>query len=364
MKILVVVGGYGTRFWPASRRRNPKQHQRVVSHNKSLVQLKFAYLRQGFKPQDIFVVTGATYQNEIQRQLPKIPKENFIFEPEMRDTAPAVGLGVIKIAHQFPKEIISIQWSDHFLRDPQAFIKALKHGEEIAQGTGKDVVIGVPARFPTPHRGYIKIGNKIKSLNHRPSIVLCSFEKFVEKPSLAVAREYIASGDYLWNPGYFLVHPQRVLEKYEKFAPDIFKGLKAIQRTLGTKKEESLTKKVYQSWEKESFDYVYAEPLNPEEAMVIAAEMGWSDVGEWNSLKETLEESPEANVLKGLVRSLDCQDNLIYNYEEKKLVAALDLKRMVVVNTPDALLVCPQDSIGKIKKLLKSFEGTALEKYT
>lgn len=363
MKILLVVGGYGTRFWPASRRKNPKQHQRVVSRNKSLVQLKFSYLSLGFKPKDIYVVTGKQYSKEIRKQLPKIPRSNFIIEPMMKDTAPAVGLGVLKIHRLFPNELISIQWSDHYIRDPQAFVRALKEGAKIAGKTSKDVIIGIPARFPTPHRGYIKVGRKIEALNHTPHLILCEFKKFVEKPTLQVAQEYVASGDYIWNPGYFIVHPKHVLDKFEKFAPGLFSGFEKIKKVLGTKKEETVRAKVYSGFEKQSFDYIYAENLSPEEALVINVEMGWSDVGEWNSLKETLQEMPRTNVTKGLVHHVDCEDTLFYNYEKGKLLSGIDLKGYIVVNTPDAILVCPQDSVSKIKKLLKSFEGTHLEKY-
>ncbi len=364
MKILVVAGGYGTRFWPASRKDNPKQLQKVISDNKSLIQLKYDYLIRGFRPEDIFIVTGARYAEDIKKQLPEIPAENFIFEPEMKDTAPAIGLSLLKIAKKFPKDLVSIQWSDHYIRQPAIFVKSLKLGEAVAKKTKRDIIIGSPPRFPTPHLGYIKIGRRLKALNHSPRLYLAEFEKFVEKPTLEVAREYVASGDYLWNLGYFIVRPQRVLEKYRIFAPNIYAGLLKIKSALGTAREASVTEKAFSAFEKQSFDYIYAEGLNPDEALVIESEMGWCDVGEWNSLKKALEKSPEDNVTKGLIKLIDCEDTLIYNYQEEKLVAAIDLKGFIIVNTADATLVCPKDSIPKVKKLLKSFEGTGLEKYT
>ncbi|MEK7610753.1 MAG: sugar phosphate nucleotidyltransferase [Patescibacteria group bacterium] len=363
MKILLVVGGYGTRFWPASRRKNPKQHQKVVHNRKTLVQLKLQYLLLGFKPTDIFVITGGRYEKELRRQLSVIPKRNFIFEPMMKDTAPAVGLGLIKIAAAFPDEVVSIQWSDHLIRKPKAFIKALKAGEELAKESGRDLIVGVRPASPSVHKGYIKAGRKIRELDPGYGVELHQFIKFVEKPDLNTARKYLLSGDYFWNTGYFIVHTSRVLEKYSKSVPEMYKGLSKIMKSIGTPTEAETTRKVYAGLDKQAFDYAYAERLKPTEAFLLCADMDWHDVGEWNSLKEALGKEPEGNVVKGMARDLECQNCLIFNYEKNKLVTGIDLKDMVVVNTPDALLVCPQDSVAKIKKLLKTFEGTRLEKF-
>ncbi len=364
MKILLVVGGYGTRFWPASRRKNPKQHQKVVHRTKSLVQLKLQYLHLGFGYEDIFVVTGKRYEKELRRQLPQIKKANFILEPMMKDTAPAVALGLTKIAALYPNEIVSIQWSDHLIRKPKIFVKALKIGERLAKESGRDIIIGVRPQSPSPHKGYIKAGKLLRNLDDHKTGVLYAFEKFVEKPDIATARKYLIAGNYLWNTGYFIVHPKRVLEKYAKSVPAISRGMRKIALSLGKANEQIVIERVYAGFEKQAFDYAYAERLQPSEAYLLCAEMDWHDVGEWNSLKEALAKEPRSNVTKGLMRELECEGCLIYNYDPKKLVAAIDLKETVIVNTKDALLVCPHESVGKIKKLLKSLDGTRLEKYT
>lgn len=364
MKILLVSGGYGTRFWPVSRKKNPKQHQKVVSKDKTLLQMKYSYLTPSFSPNDIFIITGIDFAKEVKKQLPKLPPKNIIYEPAMRDTAAAVGLGLLRIKRLFPNEVVSLQWCDHLIRRPDIFRKALIEGEKIAVLENKEVVLAIPPRFPTPHLGYIKAGKPLKKLDSDGEITLLNFKRFVEKPTAEKARKYLKSGKYCWNPGYFIVHPNRVLKKYENFAPNLYKNLVISEGLLYKDPENIKAGKIYGKFEKVAFDYIYAENLVPAEAVILRSEMGWSDVGEWSSLKEALQKNPNENVVSGKIVTVDCENNMIYNLENKKLLAAIDLSGFVVVNTPEAILVCPQESVGKIKKMLKSFSGTPLEKYT
>ncbi len=358
MKIIIFAGGTGKRFWPVSRKSSPKQFQPIVG-NEPLIKLKYNYLRQGFAPEDIFLSTGAQYEREVREILPELPADNFIFEPAMRDTGPAVAYAVAYVSQKHPDEIISTQWSDHYIRQPDTFVKALQEAETIALKEGKAVVVGTPARFASPHRGYIKFGRKIRSLDHGEHLVLCEFVRFVEKPTVEVAREYLRSGDYAWNLGYFVDHPQRIMEKYARFAPTIYKTI----RSLADSKFQPEKVAAFSNLDKISFDYVYAENLAGSEALVINAEMGWSDVGEWIALKEALEESPEDNVTQGNHFDFGSKDTLIYNLEEKKLVATINLNGMVVVNTPDVVAIFHKDDNGELKRVLKLLEEKGFTKY-
>ncbi len=358
MKIIIFAGGTGKRFWPVSRRKSPKQFQSVID-NKPLIRLKYDYLRFKFNPEDIFVSTGIQYKNEIENILNEIPQENFIYEPAMIDNGAAVALAVSYVKSKYPNEIISIQWSDHYIKNPETFVNALSEGEKLAKTENKTIIIGVPARYPSPNRGYIKFGKTIRTIGNNNNITLCEFKKFVEKPTVEIAKNYIDSKDYLWNPGYLISHPDYILEKYKKFTPDIYEGISKIAKNNFSK--ESLQK--YEKLPRIAFDYVFPENLTENEALVLSVEMGWNDVGEWVSLKETLEKSASENVTSGNVLDMGSTNSLIYNYENKKLVSTINLKDMIVINTEDVIAVFHKDDNGALKEYLKLLEEKGYTNY-
>lgn len=358
MKIIIFAGGTGKRFWPVSRKKSPKQFQPVVG-DKPLIRLKYEYLRQGFAPEDIFLSTGQQYIEEVQTILPELPQDNLILEPAMRDTGPAVAYAVAYVAARYPDEVVSTQWSDHYIRKPEVFITALKEAESIVKDHNKAVVVGTPPRFASPHRGYIKFGKKLRSLDHSDHLTLCEFIRFVEKPTFAVAQEYLRSGDYAWNLGYFVDTPTHIMQKYQQFAPDIYETVRNIAAANFDKKSLD----PFIQLNKNSFDYIYAENLNQDEALVINADMGWSDVGEWIALKEALTSSELENITLGEVVDLDSTDTLVYNYEPNKLVATINLAGMIVVNTPDVVAIFHKDDNNKLKQVIDTLEQNGLDEY-
>ncbi len=358
MKIIIFAGGTGKRFWPLSRKNAPKQFLPIIE-NKPLIRLKYEYLRLGFDAKDIFVSTGAQYENEVKTILSEIPEENFIFEPEMKDNGPAVAYAISYVNKLYPDEVLSTQWSDHYIRKPEIFVDALKEAEKIVKEKGRSVVIGVPARFATPHRGYIKFGRKIKALDKNENIILSEFVRFVEKPTAAVAKEYIAAGDYAWNPAYLVSTYSLIMQKYKDFAPAIYSVIKEI----ADNNFSETAKSKYHNIEKQAFDYIFSENLNPEEALVINTRMGWSDVGELISLKEALEETSDSNVVVGKNVDIGSTDCLIYNKENDELVATMNLHGLVVVNTKDVVAIFPKEDNDKIKQFLKELEQQGFDEY-
>ncbi len=358
MKIIIFAGGTGKRFWPLSRKNAPKQFLPVVD-NKPLIKLKYEYLRLGFEPKDIFVSTGAQYENEVKTILSELPEENFIFEPEMKDNGPAVAYAISYVNKAYPNEVLSTQWSDHYIKKPEIFIRALKEAEQIVKEKNKSIVIGVQARSASPHRGYIKFGNKIKSLDKDENIILSEFIRFVEKPTQEVAKEYIASGDYAWNPAYFVSTYELIMQKYKDFAPSIY----SVIREIANNDFSESAKSEYLNLKRQAFDYIFSENLNPDEALVINARMGWSDVGELISLKETLEESSSANVVIGKNVDIGSTDCLIYNKENDELIATINLHGLVIVNTKDVVAIFPKEDNVNIKKYLKKLEEEGFSEY-
>jgi len=358
MKIIILCGGTGKRFWPKSRKSSPKQFLSIVD-NKPLVRLMFGYLSSGFSPHDIFISTGNIYKKEIKKILPEIPEENFIFEPESKDTGPAVLLATSYVSSKFPNEEIAILWSDHYLKHPDIFVKTLKEASLIVKETKKTVAIGVPARFPTPNRGYINFGKKLKSLDLENKINLVEFINFKEKPSLEIAKQYVESGAFSWNPGYCITCASNIFGAYQKYAKETYNIISQIKNEGFSNK----ALKLYLGVEKKSFDYIFNENLLPNNTYLINSDMGWSDVGEWIAYKEALEITNEANVLVGNCIDLNSKDTLVYNDQKNKIVATVGLDGMIVVNTKDAIAVFHKDNNPKLKELLKLMEEKNLSKY-
>lgn len=356
MKIIIFAGGTGKRFWPVSRKKSPKQFQSVID-NKPLIKLKYDYLRLKFKAEDIFLSTGSQYKTEVEEILYELPKENFIFEPAMIDNGAAVALAVSYVQSKFPNEVISIQWSDHYVKEPKIFADALYEAGKLAEQNGKTIVIGVPARYPSPSLGYIHFGQKLQEI--KPNVILYEFEKFVEKPTAEVAEQYLESKSYLWNPGYMVMNPNKILEKYQKYSPEIFEGIQKIVQSNFS--QEAMAS--YISLPKIGFDKIFSENLSKDEAQIMSVEMGWNDVGEWTMLKEALETSSDSNVTLGNVIDMNSKNSIIYNYEDKKLISTINLKDMVVVNTPDAIAIFHRNDNGALKDYLKLLEERGYTNY-
>ena len=357
MKIIIFAGGSGKRFWPRSRKKSPKQFLDVVD-NKPLVRIAFERLLGEFSIKDIFLSTGDRYSEEIKRILPEIPEENLIFEPDMRDTGPAVTLAVSYVHSKFQNDVVGVIWSDQLIKDSSTFIANLKEAESIVKETNKIIFIAVPARYASVNLGYIQFGKEYKQLSN-PKIKCLEFKQFEEKPNQDVASQYLKSKSYCWNIGYWVFNAEAFLNKVSKTNKEIFLVCQEVIKNNFSQESKDKFSKL----EKISADYIFAEKVFPSEALVLLTEIGWSDVGEWLSLKEALEEKPEANVIKGNVLDMDSKDSIIHNYEKEKLVATIGLNGFVVVNTKDVVAVFHKNDSVRLKEFLKKFEGTELEKY-
>ncbi|HVT00635.1 MAG TPA: sugar phosphate nucleotidyltransferase [Patescibacteria group bacterium] len=360
MKAVIFAGGVGTRLWPISRKNAPKQFEKI-SGDKSTLQLAVDRLYPDFKPEDIYVSTGEKYQDIIQEQLPQIPRENFIFEPEVRDVGPAVATACAIIGKDHPNEPIAIIWSDHFVKKERRFREVLAFAEELVnEDPDRLVFIGQRARFANQNLGWLEFGEEIKTIRDTK---IFQFKRLIYRPSLADAQHFLESDSFAWNPGYFVTTASFVLKSFEKFAPSIYGGVKKIQDAYQTSDFEGVMKEEYPKLEKISFDDAVLEKLDPSNVLVIAADLGWSDVGAWEALKEALQIESAENVVRGKVLLTDSKDNLVFNYTDQ-LTAGIDLDGMIVINTDDVLLICNKDSAPKIKKLVESLAGTEHENLT
>ncbi len=352
MKIVVFAGGVGTRLWPLSRKNSPKQFEKILG-DKSTLQLAVDRLRPDFAFDDIYIATGKRYEQIVRDQLPKIPAKNFIFEPAVRDVGPAVGMAISFIAKNYPNTPVAILWSDHFVKKERRFREVLHFAEDLVKKNNNSLIlIGQRARFANQNLGWIEFGDEVVDIR---GTKVFKFKKLIYRPTLEQAESFLDQ-NFAWNPGYFVTTPKFLLSQFEKFTPVLYKGIVRI-------KDEKTLDTIYPTLEKISFDNAILEKIDPSDVSVIAADLGWSDVGAWEALKEALETRSEENVTKGKVLMNDAQDNLVFNYTDQ-LVVGIDLGKMIVINTDDVLLICHKNSVPKIKKLVNNLENTPNEHLT
>ena len=360
LKIALFCGGSGTRMWPASRKDKPKQFQALVG-NESMFQGAVRRIKKGFPIKDVFVVTGRQYVGLVLQQEPDLPLENVIIEPEMRDTAAAVGYAAAVLEKKFGDPIVASLWAaDHLIKNDDEFIKALKVARDYCAQTDKMVSVDVNPTYPNIHVGYIKVGKMIKKFD---GLTIFQFESHIEKPDLKTAKKFLQSWEYLWHAGYKVWRASKMMLFYKSHAPQIYGGLVKIQKAWGTDKQDEVVRKVYPTFEKVMVDYVIFEKIDPSEIVVLSADLGWSDVGAWNILKDELAENGKGNVIQGDVYDEGSKNSLLYNTSENKVMATIGLEDLIVVDTPDALLVCHKDRVADVKKIIEKLKEAKKDKY-
>lgn len=359
LKIALFCGGSGTRMWPMSRKKFPKQFQ-VLIGDKSLFQQAISRLRLGFPIKDIYVVTTRDQVGLVLQQEPDLPLENVIIEPEMRDTLAAVGFAATVLSKKFGNPIIASLWADHLVKNSEEFVDALQAAYDYAKETGKIVSIDVRPTYPNVHVGYIQIGKMIKKLD---GIALFEYIRHVEKPDMATAKKFVKGWQYLWHAGYKVWHAEQMLAFYKKFTPKVYENLMKIRDAWGSDNQEDIIRKIYPEIEKISVDFAVFEKIDRNQVVVLSADLGWSDVGAWNIVKEELAENAKDNVTKGQVFDLDSRDSLIYQTEPNKIIATVGLEGLIVVDTPDALLVCKKDRVADVKKVIEKLKEEKKDQY-
>jgi len=345
MKIVIFAGGAGTRLWPLSRENSPKQFDKFFD-GQSTIQLAYSRVAPIFGAQNIYVQTTIKYAEDIKNQLPELPAENVFLEPERRDVGPAVCYAINEFDKMDYSGPLAIIWADHLMDKVDEFRTALQNGEKLINEDPKRFVfIAEKPRFANNNLGWMKVGKKKGEIEGKEYY---GFEGWKYKPEKALCDEMFASGVYFWNPGYFITSVPFLKECYQKLAPEIY---------------EKITSGNYAEAPKVSFDNAIIEKMDLSRAIILKTDMGWSDPGTLYALKEALEKNKEANVTRGNIIDFETTDSLVYNSEEGKLVAAVGLEGMIVVNTKDAIVVVPKDKVVRISDLVKEMKNRKLDKF-
>lgn len=337
---IILAGGSGSRLWPLSRELYPKQLLKLDGEL-SLLQSTFKRLQVFIKPEDIVSITNIKHANDVKFQLSQINKNSVVLaEPMAKNTAPAIAatLEFLKQTKN-PEEIVIIVPSDHLIKDVQAFEQTVKTGLEAAQN-GYIVTFGINPSYPETGYGYIKTNGEFLGIN--------KVERFVEKPDFETAKKYILEGNYFWNGGIFMAKVSTLLAEFQKYEPEIYKNLSK----LNFKENNSIPYGVFENMPSVSIDYAIME--KSEKITLCKLLSDWSDLGSWQSFYDVSEKNNDGNVFEGHVISDDVKNSFIYS--DNKVVAAIGLENVILINTEDAILACNKEDSQAVKKVFEKLK--------
>lgn len=351
MHAVILAGGVGSRLWPLSREKHPKQLHRFDGEY-TLLQETLLRVNDMVPLSRMLLVIGSEHAAAIEAQVRQLTgneggEVTMLPEPVGRNTAPAIALALFHLKHQgLEEETVVVLPSDHVIRGREAFREALEAGSEAAS-EGWLVTFGINPDRPETGYGYIKINPREVSPG------ACQVEKFVEKPDLDTARSYLEEGGYCWNSGMFMFNVSAALEEFRKHLPQVYETF------LNCNLKEGRLEEMYRELESISIDYGVMERSG--RVAVVPADLGWSDIGSWEHLYRMLEGDENGNVLQGKVMTVESRNNLVISRDQ--LTALVGLEEMVVVNTGDALLVCPRERSQEVKKVVEKLQEDRADEY-
>ena len=351
--VVAIAGGSGTRFWPLSRKSNPKQLL-PICHGRSLIHATFERIKSLVEPEQCWMVVGQDHVQGCRNDVPAIPAQQILAEPLGKNTAPAVALAAIQVQKKNPEAIVAILPADHYVEDKQAFCEALKNAAQIAQNDAI-VTLGIQPTRPETGYGYIE-PDKTKELNATGFQV----KSFREKPDAALAQTFFESGDFYWNAGIFVFKPSTFMGELQTQLPKMHEQMMEIQSAIGETNYEAVLSRNYQNIENISIDYGIME--NAKDVAVVPANCGWSDVGSWNSVDAIFERDQQSNLTHGRYITMDANNNVISS-NETHVIGVIGLDNIAVVHTKDATLVVPRDRAQDVKQLLSEIEKNEWSEY-
>lgn len=346
---VIMAGGKGERFWPKSRTHLPKQFLSLTADKETMIQKTVARLKGISEPDDIFIVTNKMYADLVAEQLPDIPKGNILLEPCGRNTAPCIALAAAVIEKKYGEEAIMLVLpSDHLIRYEEMYADTLRQAITVAQSGQRLVTIGITPTYPETGYGYIQF-ERDTTLGMNG---VYQVSRFVEKPDIDTAKSYLASRKYLWNSGMFVWKTDTILANMEKFMPEVFEGVSNIAEAFGTDGFNAALEEGYEKLPSESVDFGIMEKA--EEIYTIPGSFGWDDVGNWLAVERINSTNELGNYVEGDVVTIGTEHSTICG--GKRLIAAVGVENLIVVDTDDAILICAKDHTQDVKKVIENLK--------
>jgi len=343
---VIMAGGSGTRFWPLSRRKHPKQLLTLFGQD-SLLEQTVARIQPVFPLGHIYIFTSAVILRKVRQLLPRIPSQQIVGEPASRNTAPTLGVAAHEIARRDPEGLMVVLPSDQIIAKPVVFRQVLGAACRVASTAGRSVVLGLKPTRPDTGFGYVRLGGREgKVAGHE----VFQVENFTEKPTLAVARRYVSSGQYLWNGGMFIWKASTLIENLQRFQPEMASQLRQIAAAGGVRARAF--RQLYPKFQKISIDYALMEKIP--NIYALPADIGWNDVGSWAVVYELGKQDSEKNVRPSASLSLDSHGNMVVS--PKKYVVTVGVQDLIVVETADALLVCARERSQEVAKAVQELD--------
>ena len=342
---VIMAGGGGTRFWPLSRKSKPKQLLNLSGQG-LMINETIDRLGLLIDPKDIFIVTSQEQEAAMQEAAAgRLPPENILAEPAARNTAACIGYAAVKIKKLYGDGVMVIVPADHYIREAERLKETLQKGVDCAQGSDHLFTVGIEPSFPSTGYGYIQCD---MSSQEAVKPVLA----FHEKPDEETARRYIQSGGYKWNSGMFIWRVSAILRKYAEMIPDIHADLMRVYEALDTPEEQKTLQAVYPQIRRISVDYAIMEPCSHRgHVRMLPASFDWNDVGSWDMLSVYHAPDQNGNVLVGDTLALNSSQCVCYS--QKRLVAVVDVQDLAVIETEDAIMVCPVSKAQDVRLLVE-----------
>lgn len=340
-----MAGGVGSRFWPASRESLPKQFLDILGVGKSLIRLTFERALQIAPVENIIIATNKKYKQLVNEHLPELQDFQILLEPSRNNTAPCIAYAALKVKALNPNGVMAVLPSDHVILKESVFINKMNIAFANAGQNNNIVTLGISPTRPDTGYGYIEI-DKNQGLSEVKKVL-----QFKEKPSLQIAQTYLDAGNFVWNAGIFIWSVSTILNAFENNAPQITKVLAQNESVYNTPKEQAYIDEKYPQTENISVDYAILE--KSENVFTIPADIGWSDLGTWNSLYNYLVKDENHNVLNGKIKATSTQDCFI-KAKEEKLVVVDGLNDYIIIDEDDVLLIYPKSKEQEIKQVRKS----------
>lgn len=352
--ITIMAGGVGSRFWPASTEETPKQFLDILGVGKSLIRLTFERFLRLVPADRILIVTNKKYKAITQHHLPELPEANILCEPSRNNTGPCVAYTALRLKAMSPDAVFVTAPSDHVILKEDAFLQKITQAFDFIAVQDAIVTLGIQPTRPDTGYGYIETDCQCEGEQTDASVGVCSVSAFKEKPDKATAQQYIDDGNYLWNAGIFIWKAADLIKSFEANAPDVISVLTADESKYGTDQEQGYIDTVYPNTPSISVDYAILE--RADNVYTIPADIGWSDLGTWNSLHAFLDKDENFTVTLGEnTHLIDTKDSIIRS-DSKKVVVIKGLDNYIVVDEPDALLIYPKGDEQEIKQVVRGLK--------